>query len=158
MSSDLRWNTPAGGCRAIKDSKGMQTVNSHLPYESEIEVQPSDIDQLGHVNNVVYLKWTQDIATAHWYAFATEEQKATLFWVVLKHVIEYKRPAFNQDIVTARTWVGKATHRYFERHTDFHLASNGKLLAKVATLWIPVDSDTKKRVSVGPDVYEMFST
>jgi len=127
------------------------------PYEKEIEVRSSDIDQLGHVNNVIYLKWTQDIATDHWYSTATKDQLDTLLWVVIKHEIEYKRPAYYQDTVVARTWVGKATRRYFERHTDFHLKSNGKLLAKVTTLWAPVDLTTKQRVSVDSDVYEMFS-
>lgn len=138
-------------------------MNSKLPHESnqsfetQIKVQSSDIDQLGHVNNVVYLKWTQDIATEHWYASATKEQIETLLWVVTRHEIEYKRPAYYQDTVLSRTWVGKATKRYFERYTDFHLKSNGKILAKVTTLWAPVDLITKKRISVNSDVYEMFS-
>ncbi len=135
----------------------MKPGDSHIPYKIEIQVKSSDIDQLGHVNNVVYVKWTQEIAVAHWYASATEEQNETLLWVVRKHEIEYKRPAFIQDIIIARTWVGKTVHRFFERHTDFHLKSNGKLLSKVTTLWAPVDLSTKKRVSVSSDVYEMFS-
>jgi len=135
----------------------MKPVDSLLPYEIEIQVKQSDIDQLDHVNNVVYLKWTQEIAVAHWSVSATEEQKATLLWVVTKHEIEYKRQAFIQDVVIARTWVGKIHHRFFERHTDFHRKSDGKLLAKVTTLWAPVDLKTKQRVSVSSDVYEMFS-
>ena len=135
----------------------MPLLDPHLPYEIEISVQPSDIDQLGHVNNVVYLKWTQEIATAHWYASATKEQQMTLLWVVTRHEIEYKRPSFIEDTVVARTWIGKATHRFFERYTDFHRKSDGKLLVKVKTLWVPVDFKTKRPVLVGKEVYEMFS-
>lgn len=135
----------------------MNKIDSRGPYEIEFEVQGSDIDQLGHVNNVVYLKWVQDIATAHWYAAATEQQKAALLWVVSKHEIEYKRPAFAHDVVKARTWVGEATQRFFTRHTEFRRRSDGKLLAKATTLWAPVDIQTKQPVAVGPDVYEMFS-
>ncbi|MFW2371952.1 MAG: acyl-CoA thioesterase [Gammaproteobacteria bacterium] len=136
----------------------MTSTELQYPYEIEIEIRPSDIDQLGHVNNVVYLKWVQDVATAHWYASATDEQKASLLWVVTKHEIEYKRPAFVQDVVIASTWVGKANHRFFERHTELRRKSDGKLLAKATTLWAPVDMNTKKPVEVGQDVYEMFST
>lgn len=135
----------------------MPSVNSQLPCEIEIEVQTSDIDQLGHVNNVVYLKWTQEIATKHWYATASKEQKATLLWVVTRHEIDYKRPAYIEDTVITRTWVGKAERRFFERYTDFRRKSDGKLLAKVKTLWTPVDYQTKRATAVGKDVYEMFS-
>lgn len=123
----------------------------------EIVVQPSDIDRLGHVNNVVYLRWVQDAATEHWYAAATEAQKAALLWVVAKHEIEYKRPAKETDVVRVLTWVGKATDRVFERHTEIIRKADGKLLAKAVSLWAPVDRHTKKPVKAGLDVYEMFS-
>lgn len=126
-------------------------------YETEIKVQFSDIDQLGHVNNVVYLKWTQNIATEHWYSRASREQIEKLLWVVTKHEIEYKRPAYYPDIIVARTWVGKATGRYFERFTDFHNKETGKLISKVKSLWVPVDVKTQRRTSVDSEVYEQFS-
>ncbi len=135
----------------------MKQINSHEPYEIEIAIQPTDIDPLGHVNNVVYLKWVQEAATAHWYATATEAQKATLLWVVAKHEIEYKRPAKETDLVLARTWVGKATKRTFERHTEIIRKSDEKLLAKAVSQWAPVDRQTIRPVVAGPDVYEMFS-
>ena len=52
----------------------MTTEPTHLPYEIELDVMPADIDQLGHVNNVVYLRWVQDAAVAHWTAVATEQE------------------------------------------------------------------------------------
>ena len=136
----------------------MRRADSHGPYEIEIAIQPEDIDQLGHVNNVVYLKWVQEAATSHWYASATEEQKNTLLWVVAKHEIEYMRPAKEGGAILARTWVGKASTRVFERHTEILRKSDGKLLAKAVSLWAPIDINTKNPVKAGPDVYEMFST
>jgi acyl-CoA thioester hydrolase len=144
----------------MKDKRGSKVrnvFNPNLPYEIEIQILQTDIDQLGHVNNVVYLKWVQDAAMAHWYATATEKQKRTLLWVVSKHEIEYKRPAYKQDTVIARTWIGNANHRSFERYTEFRRKSDRKLLAKAKTLWVPVDPKNKKPVKVSADVYEMFS-
>jgi acyl-CoA thioester hydrolase len=94
---------------------------------------------------------------AHWYAAATEEQKNNLLWVVVKHEIEYKRPAYEHDTVIARTWVGDAKRHVFKRYTDLLRKSDGKLLARAKTLWSPVDINTKKAVKAGPDVYERFS-
>ncbi len=112
---------------------------------------------MGHVNNIVYLQWVQDVAVAHWYDLATAEQLASLLWVVVKHEIEYKRPAYEKDTVIVRTWVGGTTRRAFERYTDIFRKSDMKILARAKTLWVPVDKQTRKSVRVGADVYERFS-
>ena len=127
-------------------------------YQIEIEVRPGDIDRLGHVNNVVYLRWVQDAAAAHWYARAGEDDKENLLWVVTRHEIDYKRPALLNDRIIARTWVGGASRRSFERHTELFRKSDMKLLARARTLWCPVDAATKKPVGVSEDIYQQFST
>ena len=126
-------------------------------YEIEVTVQPSDIDQLGHVNNVVYLNWVQDVAVSHWCASATEEQKAAYVWVVAKHEIEYKRPSKLGDVLVVSTWVGKANHRLFTRNTRISRKSDGKTIVEAVTLWAPVDPVSKRPVIPSSDVYEMFS-
>lgn len=136
----------------------MSSNSTRLPYEMEITIKPADIDLLGHVNNVVYLRWVQDVAIAHWSAAATESQKKKLLWVVIRHEIDYKRPAFAGDTVIARTWVGSASRRAFARHTELIRKSDRKLLARARTLWCPIDSNTRKPVDVDADVYERFST
>jgi acyl-CoA thioester hydrolase len=136
----------------------MDATQTHRPFEIEITIAPEDIDQLGHVNNVVYLRWVQDAAVAHWLAVATEKERQTLAWVVVKHEIEYKRPAFESDAIIARTWVGGASRGVFERHSELLRRSDRKLLAKALTLWCPVDHETKKPVEVGPDVRRRFSS
>ncbi|HHA19432.1 MAG TPA: acyl-CoA thioesterase, partial [Methylophaga sp.] len=109
-------------------------------------------------NNVIYLRWVQTVATEHWYTIATKEQIENLLWVVKKHEIEYKRPAFETDRVIARTWIGEVTNRLFERHTELLRESDRKLLAKATTLWTPIDLHTKKAVRVDPALYTMFSS
>ncbi|MBC8415434.1 MAG: acyl-CoA thioesterase [Candidatus Cloacimonetes bacterium] len=136
----------------------MNSDSIHLPYEMKINIEATDIDLLGHVNNVVYLRWVQDVAIAHWFAVATESQKKKLLWVVVRHEIDYKRPAYAGDTVIARTWVGLASRRAFERHTELIRKSDRKLLARARTLWCPIDSNTRKPVDVDADVYERFST
>ena len=135
----------------------MCATDTHLPFEIEITIAPEDIDQLGRVNNVVYLRWVQDVAVAHWSAVATEKEKQSLFWVVVKHEIEYKRPALEKDTIIARTWVGEASRRAFEQHSELLRRSDRKLLAKALTLWCPMDSETRKPAEVAPDVLKRFS-
>lgn len=126
-------------------------------YEKEYVVQPADIDMLGHVNNVVYLQWVQDIATEAWNATATTEQKEKLFWVVAKHEIEYKRPAFEAEELIIRTWVGRAGETLFTRFTDVVRKKDGKLVVKAMTYWAPIDPRTMRPVKPGDDIYHLFA-
>ena len=136
----------------------MNLESSFGPYEMELTVQPSDIDRLGHVNNVVYLSWVQNVAVAHWSAAATEQQQAAYLWVVAKHEIEYKRPSKEGDVLVIKTWVGKTHHRLFTRHTEISRKADGKLVVQAKTLWAPVDPESQRPIKPGRDVYEMFST
>ena len=58
-----------------------------------VTVQPGDIDGHNHVNNTVYLRWVQDVATAHWESLASPEAQAAIAWVVVRHEIDYKTAA-----------------------------------------------------------------
>jgi len=127
-------------------------------FELPISIQPADIDELGHVNNVVYLRWVQEAATAHWEADAPPADQAALRWVVVRHEIDYKRAALPKDSVLARTWVGTASRHRFERHTELVRAADRKLLAKVRTLWCPIDSATGRPTDVSAEVRARFST
>src|SRR3954464_1191414 len=74
-------------------------------FEMEIAVAPADIDGLGHVNNVVYVRWVQDIAVGHWRAVASAADQAKFLWIVVRHEIDYKQAARLGDTILARTWV-----------------------------------------------------
>jgi acyl-CoA thioester hydrolase len=117
-------------------------VSSALPFEISISVDAADIDELGHVNNVVYVRWVQDVAIAHWKAMASPDSQAKLRWVVVRHEIDYKKAARLGDRIVARTWVGTATRIKFERHTELLRAGDGRLLAKARTLWCAIDAVT----------------
>lgn len=136
----------------------MNTIQSHVPYEVEIGVKESDIDQLGHVNNIVYLRWVQDAAIAHYNVIASEEEKNALLWVVVRHEIDYKRSALLHDKIVAKTWLGGLSRRYFERFTEIKRISDNKLLASALTLWCPVDAKSMKPVRVSEDIKVKFST
>jgi acyl-CoA thioester hydrolase len=90
--------------------------------------------------------------------------------VVVRHEIDYKRPAFLQDAIVARTWVGAAEGLSFERHTEIVRTAGqnahsqnqdrnkDKLLARARTLWCPVDAETLRPVEPGAEVRARFST
>ena len=131
---------------------------SSAPFEMTISVLLSDIDEQNHVNNTVYLRWVQEVATAHWQAIASSDAQEGIGWVVLRHEIDYKAPACLSDDLILRTWVGKATRLTFERFTEILRRSDSQLLSKARTLWCPINSQTGRPVRVPVDVREGFST
>ena len=131
---------------------------SSARFEMVIPVLPVDIDEQNHVNNTVYLRWVQDIATAHWRAVASPKAQKSIGWVVLRHEIDYKGPATLGDEVVLCTWVGEATRLTFERFTEIRRNRDGRLLSQARTLWCPIDAETGRPVRVSADVRAQFST
>jgi acyl-CoA thioester hydrolase len=131
---------------------------SSARFEMIVQVLPGDIDEQDHVNNTVYLRWVQDVATAHWRAVASPEAQEAIGWVVLRHEIDYKAPAAVGDEVVLRTWVGKASRLTFERFTEIRRSRDGRLLSEARTLWCPIDAQTGRPVRVSADVRAQFST
>jgi acyl-CoA thioester hydrolase len=128
------------------------------PFEMEIEVQQKDIDGLGHVNNVQYVRWVQDVAVAHWKAVASPEDREKLAWVVVRHEVDYRRPAFAGDRLVVKTWVGSATRIRFERLTQIVRLSDSVVVADARTVWCPIDRASGRPTAVRPEVRAVFST
>jgi acyl-CoA thioester hydrolase len=131
---------------------------SSSPFEMIVPVVAADIDEQNHVNNTVYLRWVQNVATAHWRAIASREAQATIGWIVLRHEIDYKAPATLGDEIVLRTWVGKASRLTFERFTEIRRQSDGQLLSQARTLWCPINEQTGRPTRVPEEVHTQFST
>jgi acyl-CoA thioester hydrolase len=131
---------------------------SSSPFEMVVSVAAADIDQQNHVNNTVYVRWVQDVATAHWRAIAGAEAQRTIGWVVLRHEIDYKAPATLCDEIVLRTWVGKSSRLTFERFTEIRRKSDRQLLSQARTLWCPINVRTGRPMRVPAEVREQFST
>lgn len=109
-----------------------------------IAVRPDDIDHIGHVNNAVYLRWTQDAVVHHWERIADPEAVARYLWVALKHEITYRRPAFLGDAILAHTHLqtaGGAKARF-----QTMIQRGQEVLAQVDSLWCCIDRDSRRAV------------
>ncbi len=110
------------------------------------------------MNNTVYLRWVQEVAIAHWEAVVSAADQAANVWVVVRHEIDYKKPARAGDEIRLRTWVGEATRLTFERFTEIVRLSDEQLLAQARTLWCPVDPQSFRPKRVSPELRAQFST
>lgn len=115
----------------------------------------ADIDELGHVNNAVYLKWIQDVATAHWGAVAAPEHRDAYVWVVTRHEIDYLRQTLEGEVLTLTTWVGTPKGARFDRHVEI-VGSDGQMRVKAITTWAIIDKATGKLARVRPEIAAPF--
>jgi acyl-CoA thioester hydrolase len=113
-------------------------------FTLDLTVTPADIDDLGHVNNVVYLRWVQEVATAHWKSAAAAADIDRLAWVVTRHELDYKAASYLGDALNGKTWVGATTPITCERFVEIRRTRDDKLLAASRSLWVPVDRATGK--------------
>jgi acyl-CoA thioester hydrolase len=74
-------------------------------YQHQIQVEATDIDELNHVNNIVYLRYVQEVAQAHWLATASKKLQEQMSWVARRHEIDYLKQAFLGDSLLIKTWV-----------------------------------------------------
>lgn len=125
-----------------------------MKFSHSFAVEKADIDELGHVNNVAYVRWIQDVAVAHWNEVVTDEQREKYFWVVVRHELDYKKPAFENEEIIATTWVGEWTAVTCERFTE--IRRDGELLVKGRTVWCMCDRITSKPARISKELITHF--
>jgi acyl-CoA thioester hydrolase len=125
-------------------------------FELGLTAGPEHIDELGHVNNAVWVQWIQQVAVRHWEAVADAEHKDAYYWVVVRHEIDYLRSAQEGDHVTARTWVGDAPKgARFDRLMEF-TGPQGKVCVRAKTQWAIIDKASGRPIRVPPEVIAPF--
>ena len=118
--------------------------------------QPQHIDELGHVNNAVWVDWIQQIATAHWSAVASPANQAAYTWVVTRHEIDYRGNIALGESVTAETFIPSApSGARFDRRVDFSDAA-GKVIVSAQTTWALIDKASGRLQRVREDVAAPF--
>ena len=123
-------------------------------FELKIKVTAEDIDNLNHVNNVVYVQWMDKVAFEHW-AFLTKNNPLPQYiWVVLKHEIAYLKQAFLGDEITVKTWVGETKGFTSERLMEFY--KNNQLLVKAKTVWGMLDAKNYKPSRIRENVLNVL--
>jgi acyl-CoA thioester hydrolase len=125
-------------------------------FEMTLIAGPEHIDELGHVNNAVWVQWIQQVAVAHWESVADAAHKDDYFWVVVRHEIDYLRPAHEGDRIVARTWVGEAPKgARFDRLMQF-TGADGKVRVRAKTQWAIIDKASGRPIRVPAEVVAPF--
>ena len=121
---------------------------------------PADaIDQQGHVSNLAYVAWMQDLAIEHSAAAGWPMERYLALgagWVVRSHFIEYLRPAFAGEIIAAHTWVPAFSQCSTPRRFLFLREPDRSPVARAETHWVFVDLATGRRRPLPAELLEAF--
>ncbi|WP_066799296.1 acyl-CoA thioesterase [Sphingomonas soli] len=127
-------------------------------YRTTITARPEDIDELGHVNNAVWVKWIQDVSVGHWRDTAPKDDIDRYIWVVTRHEIDYRGNVAAGEAVTAETWIPEPPRgARFDRCLRF-TGADGKVRVEARSTWAIIDRTTGRLVRVPPHLAAMFMT
>ncbi len=126
-------------------------------FTQSFPVDAADIDELGHVNNVVYLRWAQEIAIAHWRARASAEMVQGFVWVVARHEVDYRAALALGDVAEVRTWVDDAPRGpTWVRFVDIYKQGAEKLAVQIKSNWVMLDIVSRRPRRVPPELAQRF--
>ena len=133
------------------------TTPNHV-YRRSFIIPADAIDENGHVNNVAYVQWMQDIAVEHYTSIGgVEAQGRDATWVVREHKIEYLLPAFAGEEIEINTWVENIRRVRSLRKYEFVRTSDGRVLVKGETDWVFVDVKSGRPIPIPEEVSKVFS-
>ncbi|MEP2990056.1 MAG: thioesterase family protein [Parasphingorhabdus sp.] len=125
-------------------------------FSFSITAQQADIDELGHVNNAVWVRWIQELATAHWNAVAPKDAIDRYIWVVTRHEIDYRSNMAVGEMATGRTWISEPPKgARFWRNFSF-TNSDGRNMVSGRTNWAIIDRQSQRPVRVPVRLIELF--
>ncbi len=123
-------------------------------HEFDIDIEPHDIDFMGHVNNANYLNWVQEAVLAHWRKIAPPQAVAEHLWVALKHEITYRKPAFLDDQIIASVVVEKVQGA--SAFYDTIIKRGEEVLAEVKSRWCCLDAETLRPSRIASEIAALF--
>lgn len=127
-------------------------------YRWDIKVSDEVVDLNGHVNNVAYVQWMQDVAIRHAEEVGCNAitQAIGASWVARTHHVEYSRPAFAGETITALTWVSDFRRVRSLRKYRFVRAGAGTVLVQAETDWVFIDAKTGRARAIPDEVKGAF--
>jgi acyl-CoA thioester hydrolase len=123
-------------------------------YHHPIGIHAEDIDDMGHVNNSVYLKWVKEAVIRYWERVAPPEAVSRHLWIALSHEIKYRRPTFLDDLVVADVIAEKVegARAFFTT-----VIKRGEVvLAEVKSTWCCLDAASRKPARLAREIAQRF--
>jgi acyl-CoA thioester hydrolase len=137
------------------------TVAAPRIFTKTFSIPGDAIDELGHVNNLKYIAWMQEIAIQHSAAEGWPVERylrSGAVWVVRSHFITYLRPAFERETITLQTWIAEIKQRSCLRKYLVLRAQDQSILAEAETNWVYIDQRTGRPLRIPEELRAAFDS
>jgi acyl-CoA thioester hydrolase len=134
-------------------------VSAPDTFQLDLVVGDDDIDMLGHASNIAFVRWIQDAATAHSAAVGLDLEayrRLGAVFVVVRHEIDYLRPALRAEELQARTWISSVMAAKCLRTTQLVRKRDDQIVARGVTTWGFVAFETGRPKRITDDVRAAF--
>ena len=128
-------------------------------FDLKLTVQAEHIDALNHVNNVVYVQWMQEVATAHIEQIGLglkEYLELKHAMVAVQHHVQYRKAAFQGDELILRTWLNDINALYSFRQYAFYRPVDQTLLFTGSTQWACMEIATGRPKRMSPTFTQAY--
>jgi len=136
--------------------KSKEKVKGAMQVELPIKIYGYDIDVMGIVHNIVYLKWfehlRQEFLDQYWPLEKMLKQNQAP--ILQKTEVEYKKPLTIYDKPTGRLWVSKIKHARWV--VDIELEQNGDIHCTGQQSGFFFDLKEKQPVLLPKELIRMF--
>lgn len=147
-------DSPLGSCVPSRFAVAVP----HL-FTKTFSIPGDAIDELGHVSNLKYIAWMQEIAIQH---SATQGWPVERYfrngavWVVRSHFVTYIRPAFEGETIMLQTWVAEIKQRSSLRKYVVLRMHDESVLVEAETNWVYVDRQSGRPLRIPDDLRAAF--
>ncbi len=149
------WHSPGFMSKAIAES-------DRYRHRMIAEPRPVDIDHLGHVSNIVYVRWILEVALAHSVAVGLGEDSyrdIDATFIIRRHEIDYLRPVLLGQTVWATTWVKSFRQASSVRATEIVVETGDgseTMVARAQTTWAWVGLTSGRPQRIPADILTTF--
>jgi acyl-CoA thioester hydrolase len=127
-------------------------------FSIPITATAADIDELGHVSNLVYLRWVLDVAMAHSRSLGwdhPEYRALGAVFVVRRHEIDYVVPVREGEQLVGETWISDWRLASCTRNTE--LRRDDQVVARAATTWAFVSLTSGRPQRITDELRALFA-
>lgn len=143
----------------LNENMDLQGSFVSITFDLKMKVLPEHIDALGHVNNVVYVQWMQDVATAHIDVLGlgiAQYLELKHAMVAVEHHVQYRKACFLDEEIILRTWLSDLNAMYSIRQYVFYRPSDQAILFLANTKWACVEIATGRPKRLSPTFSQAY--
>ena len=132
------------------------------PFTIEIAVRPEDTDRLGHANNVVYVRWLEDVSWAHIESLGMTwelHEKTGKAMAITRTEIDYLASTNAGDQLVLGPWLTDYDGR-FRSARQFQLVrpSDGRTLVRAVSTHACVDLKSQRPARAPKEFAEILGS